>query len=69
VKVEKLWLEIIERERINMQDPKHGSSAGLRETLKYLENRSLGNCVDTVNHMHDKPSEVDATLTWRRHAT
>ena len=61
-KVEKLWLEMIERDLAHMRDPQRGSSAGLRETLKYLENRSLGNCVDTVNHLHDKPIEMNVNL-------
>lgn len=31
--------------------------------LRYLEDRAYGRPVDTVNHLHDKPIEVNATLT------
>jgi len=31
--------------------------------LRYLEDRAYGRPVDTVNHLHDKPLEVNATLT------
>lgn len=62
VKAEKLWIEIIEFEKQNLKDPR-GSTTGLREALKYLENRSLGNCVDTVNHIHDKPIEMNVTVS------
>jgi hypothetical protein len=64
VKVEKLWLRIIAIEVQKIEaDPTKASTGQLRETLKYLENRSLGNCTDNVNHMHDKPLEVNAVLT------
>ncbi len=39
------------------------NTADLRNALEYLDNRDLGNTVDNVNHMHDKPLEVNATLT------
>lgn len=61
-KAEKLWLEIIEYEKQNLSDPR-GSTTGLREALKYLENRAYGNCVDTVNHLHDKPIEMNVNLS------
>lgn len=35
----------------------------LVNTLRYLEDRAFGRPVDTVNHLHDKPLEVNATLT------
>lgn len=31
--------------------------------LRYQDDRDLGRPVDTVNHLHDKPLEVNATLT------
>lgn len=61
-KAEKLWLEIIEYEKKNLTDPR-GSTTGLREALKYLENRAYGNCMDTVNHIHDKPIEMNVTVS------
>lgn len=35
----------------------------LTNLLRYLEDRHYGRPVDTVNHLHDKPLEVNATLT------
>ncbi len=35
----------------------------LTNLLRYLEDRAYGRPVDTVNHLHDKPLEVNATLT------
>lgn len=35
----------------------------LSTILRYLEDRHFGRPVDTVNHLHDKPIEVNATLT------
>lgn len=39
------------------------STIPLTNILKYLEDRHFGRPVDTVNHMHDKPLEVNATLS------
>jgi hypothetical protein len=64
VKVEQLWLRIIQHEVSKLEaDPGKSFTGALRETLKYLENRSLGNCVDTVNHLHDKPIEMTVTVS------
>ena len=35
----------------------------LTNLLRYLEDRAYGRPVDTVNHLHDKPIEVNATLS------
>lgn len=35
----------------------------LSNVLRYLEDRAYGRPMDTVNHLHDKPLEVNATLT------
>lgn len=35
----------------------------LTNLLRYLEDRAYGRPMDTVNHLHDKPLEVNATLT------
>jgi hypothetical protein len=35
----------------------------LTTLLRYLEDRAYGRPVDTVNHLHDKPLEVNATLS------
>ena len=34
----------------------------LKRTLMYLDDRDLGKPVDTVNHLHDKPIQVEATV-------
>src|ERR1700734_2866442 len=34
----------------------------LTNLLRYLEDRAYGRPMDTVNHLHDKPLEVNATL-------
>jgi hypothetical protein len=61
IQAEKKWLRIVEVETQLMETT--GKTAPLRTSLIYLDNRDLGNCVDNVNHMHDKPLEVNATLT------
>jgi hypothetical protein len=61
VKVKEKWKLIIAIETEKAETK--GVTSGLRETLKYLENRSLGNCVDTVNHLHDKPLEMNVQLS------
>jgi hypothetical protein len=37
----------------------------LSNILRYLEDRKYGRPVDTVNHLHDKPLEVNATVSIR----
>ena len=39
------------------------STIPLTNILKYLEDRHHGRPVDTVNHLHDKPLEINARLT------
>ena len=39
-----------------------GNTADLRNALEDRDNRDLGTCVDTVNHMHDKPMDVNLTV-------
>lgn len=63
VKVEQLWVRIITHEVAKLEADRGSGSGALRETLKYLENRSLGNCVDTVNHLHDKPLQLNVTVS------
>ena len=61
IKAEALWLELIGLAAAKARATGH--TTDLRHALEYLDNRDLGNTVDTVNHMHDKPIEVNATLT------
>lgn len=35
----------------------------LTNLLRYLEDRHYGRCVDTVNHLHDKPIDLNVTLS------
>lgn len=35
----------------------------LTNLLRYLEDRAYGRPVDTVNHLHDKPIEMNLTVT------
>jgi len=35
----------------------------LTNVLRYLEDRAYGRPVDTVNHLHDKPLEVNMTVS------
>jgi hypothetical protein len=37
----------------------------LTNLLRYLEDRHYGRPVDTVNHMHDKPLEMNVNVTLR----
>jgi endonuclease IV len=61
VKAEELWVEAVtiavEKAR------KTGNTSDLRQCLEYLDDRDMGRCVDTVNHLHDKPLDVNMTLS------
>lgn len=35
----------------------------LTNLLRYLEDRAYGRPVDTVNHLHDKPIEMNVTVS------
>lgn len=35
----------------------------LASLLRYLDDRDLGKCVDTVNHLHDKPIEMNVHVS------
>lgn len=61
VKAEDLWVQCIALAYKKARET--GNTADLRNALEYLDNRDLGNTVDTVNHLHDKPIEVNATLS------
>jgi 1,6-anhydro-N-acetylmuramate kinase len=61
VKAEEKWVRLIE---IAMEKAeKFGHTSDLRQALEYLDDRDLGRPVDTVNHLHDQPLQVNATLT------
>ncbi len=60
IKAEEKWILVVEL--ATEKAKKTGNTADLRHALEVLDNRDLGNCTDNVNHMHDKPLEVTATL-------
>ncbi len=61
VKAEELWVFLIAQAAKKARET--GNTADLRNALEYLDNRDLGNTVDTVNHLHDKPMEIHHTFT------
>ena len=61
IKAEELWVFLVGVAAKKAKDT--GNSADLRNALEYLDNRDLGNTTDNVNHMHDKPIEMNVTFT------
>lgn len=61
IKAEEKWLRIIvvETQLMEMQ----GKTEPLKRSLIYLDARDLGNPADTVNHVHDKPLELNVTMS------
>jgi|SRR5581483_7940465 len=55
------WLRIIELASEKAEGTKN--TADLQNALKYLEDREYGKTVDTVNHLHDKPLQIEATVS------
>jgi len=61
VKAEELWVEAV---TIAAEKARRTGNAGdLVRSLAYLDDRDLGRPVDTVNHLHDKPLDVNMTLS------
>ena len=60
IKAEEKWVRLCEIAAEKAETT--GNTADLRNALEYLDNRDLGTCVDTVNHMHDKPMDVNLTV-------
>lgn len=61
VKAEALWVETVLIAANKARSTGH--TADLRQCLEYLDDRDLGRCVDTVNHLHDKPVDLNVTLS------
>ena len=61
IKAEEKWIRLCEIAFEKAE--KTGNTADLRNALEYLDNRDLGTCVDTVNHLHDKPIEMNVTFS------
>ena len=62
IKAEEKWVRLCEIAAEKAETT--GNTADLRNALEYLDNRDLGTCVDTVNHMHDKPLEVNMRVSY-----
>jgi hypothetical protein len=60
IKAEEKWVLVVELATKKAQDTLH--TADLRNALEYLDNRDLGNTTDNVNHMHDKPIEMNVNV-------
>ncbi len=78
VKAEETWVVMVEFEKkrlgldgtkqedgdaIAFGDQSRCSIIPLTNLLRYLEDRAYGRPMDTVNHQHDKPLEVHASVT------
>lgn len=61
VRAEELWVFLVGKAAQKAKET--GNTADLRNALEYLDNRDLGNCQDNVNHVHDKPLDVNITHT------
>jgi len=62
IKAEEKWVRLCEIAAEKAETT--GNTADLRNALEYLDNRDLGTCVDTVNHLHDKPIEMNVKLSY-----
>lgn len=61
IKAEELWVFLIGKAAQKAKET--GNTADLRNALEYLDNRDLGNTTDNVNHVHDKPLDVNVNHT------
>jgi len=61
VKAEELWVELIGLAVTKARQT--GKTGELRQALEYLDDRDLGRPVDTVNHLHDKPIEMNVNVS------
>ena len=61
VKAEKLW--IFAAHEAYEKAKRTGNTGDLVRILEYWDDRDFGRCVDTVNHLHDKPIEHTVTVT------
>jgi hypothetical protein len=62
VRAEELWVFAIGKAAEKAK--KTGNAGDLMRGLAYLDDRDLGRCVDTVNHLHDKPLEVNMQVSY-----
>lgn len=62
IKAEEKWILVVEL--ATAKACRTENTADLRNALEYLDNRDLGNTTDNVNHMHDKPLEVNMKVSY-----
>lgn len=78
-KAEETWLKLIELEkrRLGLIDAKGNEGVAITDgeyrgkfsiipltnLLRYLEDRAYGKPVDTVNHLHDKPIDLNVNVS------
>jgi hypothetical protein len=61
IKAEQLYLFAVKTAYEKAKET--GNTADLVKLLMYLDDRDLGRPVDTVNHLHDKPIEMNVSLS------
>ena len=61
IRAEELWVQCVALAYKKARETNNTSD--LRQCLEYLDDRDLGRCVDTVNHLHDKPIEMNVNLS------
>lgn len=69
VRAEETWVAIIETEKHRLrldlpveERPPNVSTIPLSNMLKYQDDRHLGRTTENVNHIHDKPLEVNMNV-------
>jgi len=75
-KAEQTWLDMIALEKRRLFGAEAGGKVDsgdyqgkysiipLTNLLRYLEDRAYGRPVDTVNHLHDKPIEMNLNVSF-----
>jgi hypothetical protein len=61
IRAEEKWARVAELAYVKAIETGH--TGDIVRILIYLDNRDLGNTVDTVNHLHDQPLEVNMTVS------
>ena len=61
IKAENLWLFSVQKAAEKAKATGHVGD--LVRILMYLDDRDLGRPVDTVNHLHDKPIEMNVSVS------
>jgi hypothetical protein len=61
IDAEAKWVLVVELATKKAQRTEN--TADLRNALEYLDNRDLGRPMENVNHVHDKPLDVNVNLS------